>query len=136
MLVCEGRNKSLEICQHLFRQQRPSKIFLVTGQTLTDEFYISHQENEGSGCEIIVKPCLGIPETINARPVLGYNVEKVSASVGFEVVAKKGQAASTLYSVYLEEYKSSLIQFLPASFRLRVRVDGMYRYRQTLYRRN
>ena len=97
-------------------------------QILTDEFFITHQENESTDCEIIFESYLGIPETINAKLILGYNFKKTSASIGFEVVSKKGQEACPLYSVYLEEYKSSPILFLPPSFRLRVRVDDMYQY--------
>ena len=92
-----------------FRHQLPSNIFLVTGQTLTDEFSITYQENESTDCKIILEPYLGIPQTVNAKPILGYNIEKASASIGFEVVLKKGQESCPLYSVYLEEYKSSPI---------------------------
>lgn len=33
--------------------RRPDKILLVTGQTLTAEYAICHQEHEQSGCEAI-----------------------------------------------------------------------------------
>src|SRR5437764_1129584 len=48
-----------------FRDARPKRIFLVTGQTLTDEYYIYHQETEEAHCDIELQPRLGISDILN-----------------------------------------------------------------------
>jgi hypothetical protein len=50
----------------------PSTIFLVTGQTLTSEYAISHQEEGTSGCEVIVEAKVGIPTVLDSNFLIGY----------------------------------------------------------------
>jgi hypothetical protein len=88
--------------------KRPEKIFLVTGQTLTSEYNISHQEHTCTGCEIAVEASAEILSLANAKLFMGSACQKVSACFGFEVAARKSGAedAAPCYSVYLEQYES------------------------------
>ena len=57
-----------------FGSSRPNKIFLITGQTLTNEFAIAHIQEENSEIEIILEPNMGAAEAIEINPSIGYHV--------------------------------------------------------------
>ena len=66
-----------------FASSRPDRIFLVTGQTLTLEYAITHQEQEYSACEASVETTAGVPSVVEANVFLGHSLHNASASVGF-----------------------------------------------------
>jgi hypothetical protein len=81
----------------------PSSIFLVTGQTLTSEYAISHLEEGNSTCEVMVEAKVGVPSIIDTKCLVGYSFERATISAGFDVVkTKKDDEHGELYSVFLE----------------------------------
>ena len=108
---------------------RPEKIFLVTGQTLTSEYSISHQEQNSIGCEINVNVESGIPSLVDAHAFLSNGCTTATASFGFEVMKRKldGETSVPCYSIYFETYES----FPSKRFQnpnLSSRLRTMYRY--------
>jgi hypothetical protein len=89
---------------------RPNKIFLVTGQTLTPEFDIAHQEDHAMDCEILVEPKVGVPKIIEAHAILGYQFRKVSASLGFRSSGPASSDQPVLYSVFIETFDSKVLK--------------------------
>lgn len=86
-----------------FSQNRPKEIFLVTGQTLTTEFSISHFENASAGCEIHVAADVAVPPVVEAGILVGRNFETVTAGVGFQTTVSRGP---NFYSIFFEIEKS------------------------------
>jgi len=113
---------------------RPDKIFLVTGQTLTSEYSICHQEQEQSGCETIIKTSVSLPSVVDGGVYLGTRCEQVSASTGFEIssrvqVGNERSSDVLLHSIFFETTESSPInRFLFERPCLLTRVTSMYRY--------
>ena len=95
----------------VFRDPRPDKIFLVTGQTLTPEFTIAHQQERASVCEILLEPQVGIPDIVEAKGVLGYQFQNVSASLGFKFSPPSViENDAILYSIFIEIFSSKVIR--------------------------
>lgn len=95
----------------VFRNPRPDKIFLITGQTLTSEFAIAHQQERASECEILLEPRVGIPKIVEAKGILGYQFQNVSASLGFKFSPPAATEGSPiLYSVFIEIFGSKVIR--------------------------
>ena len=88
---------------------RPARIFLVTGQTLTTEYAISHLETTSESCQISVDVGTEVPSLLEAGIVLGYGLTKVTASAGFQKVVAKGAGEHDLplYSVFLKTIESA-----------------------------
>jgi hypothetical protein len=109
---------------------RPESIFLVTGQTLTTEYSITHQSEERSGCDIFLSANAEVPSIIQANAHLGYGYQKVTASSGFEVRTNASEDARYKhYSVYLQVHKSfpqKQWSVFPKS--LKVRLEDMFMY--------
>lgn len=82
----------------------PSSIFLVTGQILTPEYAISHQEEGSSACEVVVEAKVGIPQMVDINLSVGYALGKVTVSSGFDVIKKKegDKEDEELYSIFLD----------------------------------
>lgn len=110
---------------------RPSRIFLVTGQTLTDEFDITHKEENHSGCELSLEPNVGVPQLADLDAVFGYRFNKASAFSGFEVSRKPDDGTSRQYSVFLELYESRPIRRIRFEPTFRARLEHTFRYSWT-----
>ena len=119
-----------EVVNAMYPTNRPEKIFLVTGQTLTSEYDISHQEHTATGCEIAVEASAEILPLINARIFMGNACEKASACFGFEVVARRSseEVTTPCYSVFLERYESAPMKRFHKETLL-IRLSNMYRCR-------
>lgn len=103
-----------------FGEERPNKIFLVSGQTLTNEYSIAHSQEGGAEVEIVLEPSLGLPNAIEVNPRFGYQFSRASAQTGFS----HGMSASDkLYSIFFEVIESSPIKVLPTKRRLSVRIE-------------
>ena len=85
----------------VYHDSRPDNIFLVTGQTLTPEFAIAHQQERAVDCEVLLAPQVGIPEIVEAKGVLGYQFQNVSASLGFKVSPQLGLRATQIFIRFL-----------------------------------
>lgn len=108
-----------------FTSGRPEKIFLVTGQTLTSEYAISHKEQMMSECEVYLEVSAGVPVIAEANILLGYTLKKASAAMGFEnhsPVSNPGR----LYTIFLETYESYPTNIIKAK-RLVSKLTDMYR---------
>ena len=99
-------DRAWEYVNTVFEESRPSKIFLVTGQTMTSEYSICHREQGVNKCEIMLEPSARVPQILDATVHIGYQFERVSAYVGFNVVHKASEENPRLYSVYLQCYES------------------------------
>lgn len=110
-----------------FAANRPKRLFLVTGQTLTSEYSITHKEGLANECEIHLEANAGVPIVAEANLLLGYNVKRVSASIGFEVRSQTFDQMSQrrLYSVFLNVFESAPINII-RSKRLAPRLKEMY----------
>jgi hypothetical protein len=87
-----------------FPGDRPQKIFLVTGQTLANEYAISHSQRASLSCEVTVEGEADVPNLINSKVFVGYQWGRVSASSGFEIVARR---SPIFHSLFLQVYESS-----------------------------
>lgn len=87
-----------------FPGDRPQKIFLVTGQTLANEYAISHSQRASLSCEVKVEGEAEVPNLINSKVFVGYQWGRVSASSGFEIV---GRRSPIFHSLFLQVYESS-----------------------------
>jgi hypothetical protein len=112
---------------------RPKRIFLVTGQTMTSEYSISHQEQRSVDCEVYIEGEAGIPSLIEGRAYWGYEIGRVSASRGFEISARRSLRDGTeqLHSIFFNtELPSAPLnrfkKLIPNSSRLR-KVQRMYK---------
>src|SRR5436853_4474926 len=56
----------------VFNHPRPKQIYLVTGQTLTPEYNISHQDEQASDSEMLLEPGVGLAEVLKGNVRLGY----------------------------------------------------------------
>src|SRR5271154_459518 len=65
--------RAWEAVNTAYRNNRPQKIFLVIGQTLTSEYAISHQEQSNRGCEILVEGGAEIGSLIDSQLFMGYD---------------------------------------------------------------
>ena len=92
------------------RFPRPKEIFLVTGQTLTREYTISHVENLQEKCVVQVGADVGVPAMVDAGVFLGRGFEKVTPSTGFQITSPRENPC--YHSIFLEVYPSSPISRL------------------------
>ena len=104
---------------------RPSNIFLVTGQILTTEYAISHQDRGSSTCEVYIDANAEVPSLVKSHVLTGYGFQKVSASVGFQVAMKKLDD-NDFHSIFLKVFKSSPTLFIRKAslFQRLVQVHG------------
>jgi hypothetical protein len=108
-----------------YPDDRPEKIFLVTGQTLTDEFYITHQHKGHSRCEVIVQGNGDVCQ--NVTNGLGYTYDSATAFFGFEVSRRSQGPDDQLFSIFLETYESRPIKMIRFEPFLLARLDDMFK---------
>ena len=90
-----------------YGRQRPKRVFLVTGQTLTQEYSISHQQRHSTGCEVYLGGGFGIPNIIEGHTYWGYEIGRVQASLGFEISARRSEERpQQLHSIFFETESS------------------------------
>ena len=107
--------------------ERPSKIFLVIGQTLTSSYAIAHKEHNSTECEVLLSSKIAIPNLIDAKGLAQYNVEKAHATLGFEEI--KTEESEKKYSIFLDvRYSFPIHRFQVLSAGLKARLEDMYRY--------
>jgi hypothetical protein len=84
------------------------------GQTLTNEYAITYQEEKCTKCEVSVQAKASVPQVVGANVFLGHGLQNASASLGFEVIQKKSNAEGPQkwYSVYLEIEESFPMKIL------------------------
>ena len=107
-------------------RSRPDKIFLVTGQTLTSKYALSHKQHVTSECEIYIESNAGVPIAAEANVLLGRTLKKVSASMGFESHSPTN-GSERLYSIFLETYESYPTHVMGPK-RLLSKLKDMYTY--------
>ena len=117
-----------------YPKARPDTIFLVTGQTLTDEYDITHQEKAHSRCEVLLErdPNIESPEI----EVLGYKFHTATGFFGFETRRRKSPTdtgKSRLYSVFLEIHESKPIKRIRFEPALRARLEDMFKLPLSLF---
>jgi hypothetical protein len=84
---------------------RPDEIFLVTGQTLTNQYSICHQEQQSLNCEVHIEGDLNVPDVVNTNLLTGFGLTRVSASTGFQTMMdRSGEGRS--HSIFLNVSKS------------------------------
>lgn len=122
-----------EYVHTFFNNARPDSIFLVIGQTLTDEYFICHLENISSSCEVSIEPNVNITHLGEGNLRLGYGLEKARASLGFWIHksgSNENPDSLPLFSVYLQMYESfpiRRIQVITGTV-LNDRIGSMFRY--------
>jgi hypothetical protein len=93
-----------------YGHQRPKRIFLVTGQTMTPEYWISHQEKRSTGCEVSIGGEVGIPNIVEGHTYWGYDIGRVRDFRGFEISARKSNTRAgtdQLHSIFFNTESSS-----------------------------
>jgi hypothetical protein len=117
-----------------FHDSRPEKIFLIKGQTLTDEWAISHGDQGTASCEFSIEAGGDLPGFIRGHASLGHFVHKVTASSGFREMKRDSPDEPRYYSVFVEVMESKpLKRFQTKSFH--ARIDVMKRYLSIVVRR-
>jgi len=107
-------------------QSRPSKIFLVTAQTLTPGYAITHKQSGSTECEILISANIPLPAKAEANAFLGYKIETAHASHGFDEV--KAEQSGEEYAIFLNVYYSCPTRRIRlGSPSLRTRVSDMYK---------
>jgi hypothetical protein len=86
--------------------KRPRIIHLVTGQILTNEYHITHQQNSMSGCTISVKSAPSVPIKLKKGEYFMCSNDNLRATSGFEVYSA---GSDKLYSIFFETDVSSPI---------------------------
>jgi hypothetical protein len=99
-------DRAWEYVNAVFGDSRPSTIFLVTGQTMTSEYWICHKQDGVKKCHILLEPGVGIPQILDATVHAGYQFERATAYLGFNIVHKASEDHSRLFSIYLQHYAS------------------------------
>lgn len=110
-----------------FGSSRPNKIFLITGQTLTNEYAIAHIQEENSEIEIIFEPKVGVAQAIEIDPSIGYHVSRATASAGFSEYRPASADVSRLYSVFFEVIESTPINFISPEHKLSCRISDAFK---------
>jgi hypothetical protein len=84
---------------------KPKKIFLVLGQTMTTDYWITFQDSGDYGCGIQVKG--DIPTSVNGKTFIGVGLQgaATSAGAGFEIVSTRRHSRPC--SVFLEISEST-----------------------------
>jgi hypothetical protein len=91
-------------------ETRPTKIFLVTGQTLTTHYAICHQESGTFTCEVHVEADVEVPSVLNANVLVGHTWGNVSASTGFQVMTRGGNDLHSIFFKVFESYPTTFIR--------------------------
>ena len=127
--ACHGRNycdmlrwfAALEGRIWIFAQNelrsKPEKIFLVLGQTMVANYWITYQESKDSHCELLLKGDVTIPDTVETKSFLGYGLEKAAPSPNseFEIVnVDRSTVTPSLHSVFLEVFVSLPLDGVPS----------------------
>ena len=111
-----------------FLGQTPSKIFIVTGQILTKEYFISHKRYGMTACEVELEGYGDLPTWINTaeiKEIVGQGVRRVVPLSGFEQVRRSSPTDTREYSIILEVRESAPTQwFRPSS---KTRILSLYR---------
>jgi len=108
-----------------FEDNRPDRIFLVTGQALTAGYAISHKGSMATDCEVVLSASADIPTAVKASALAQYNIERAYAAMGFEEV--KSREDGKEYAIFLDaRYSAPIRRFRLRSFKQRV--EDMYRY--------
>lgn len=111
-----------------FGASRPNKIFLITGQTLSNEFAIAHIQEDNSEIEITLEPKLEVSQTIEISPSIGYHVSRAKASAGFSEYRPASSNVSRLYSLFFEVIESTPIHFISPDHKLTYRISDAFKY--------
>jgi hypothetical protein len=88
--------------------RRPTCIFLVTGQILTDEYAISHQQSGSLTCSVSVGANVEVPNVISSDVLLGTAFKKVEVGPGFQLRMEKSPN-DVLHSIFLKVRESKPI---------------------------
>ena len=102
-----------------FKSTKPKSLFLVTGQTLTNDYKITHQKNPNAGCNIEIEYLddaeMSLADSMvfkshdrDQNLYLGYAYKSISGTEGFEVT--KPQNDTAMHSVFLEVVESQPIK--------------------------
>jgi len=96
-----------------FKKRQPKSIFLVTGQTLTSNYKITHQQTTSTGCELRIEYDPGHPVAFKSHVLshnlhLGYGYRSVSGLQGFEIT-KTDYDIKAMSSVFLEVVESQTV---------------------------
>lgn len=110
-----------------FHNSRPDKIFLVTGQTLTNEWAIAHYQTNSSECEILLELGAGVPANLDVNMHLGYGFQRATAYVGFNEHQPASDDNSMLYSVFFEVIESYPMNFFPLEPKLLSLISDAFR---------
>ena len=82
-----------------FANERPSRIFLVTADTLSPSYAITHKESSSSECEVLLEASVAIPNTLDTNALVQHKIERAYASFGFEEVkASQGSENIPFYT--------------------------------------
>ena len=111
-----------------FGASRPNKIFLITGQTLSNEFAIAHIQEDDSEIEIILEPKAGVAQAVEINPSIGYHVSRAKASAGFCEYRPASSDVSRLYSLFFEIIESTPINFISTEHKLSCRISEAFTY--------
>ena len=108
-----------------YRHDRPSKIFLVTGQTLSPGYAIAHKESSSTECQVLLSANAAIPTLLDTKALTQYGIERAQATLGFEEV--KSEEDNRMYSIFLDVYPSCSVRRFKVDS-LKARVEDMYKY--------
>ena len=103
--------------------QTPSKIFNVTGQILTKEYFISHKQYGMTACEVELEGYGDLPTGINTaeiKEIIGQGVRKVVPVSGFEQVRRSSPTDIREYSTILEVREAAPTQWFRTSAKTKV----------------
>jgi hypothetical protein len=110
-----------------FPHDRPQKIFLVTGQTLSPSYAIAHKENTSEKCEIILEASANIPGLVESDVHFLKYIHSAHASMGFDDVKPPSEveADPDPFSIFLDVWPSFPVQRFKK--RAEVRLLEMFR---------
>jgi hypothetical protein len=111
-----------------FGASRPNKLFLITGQTLSNEFAIAHIQEEDAEIEIILEPKAGLAQAVEINPSVGYHVSHARASAGFSEYRPASSDVSRLYSLFFEIIESTPVNFISPEHGLSCRISEAFKY--------
>lgn len=106
-----------------FLGQIPSKIFIVTGQILTKEYFISHKHYGMTACEVELESDSDLPTAIDTAEIKGIEGQGVKTVVpvsGFEQVRRSSPTDIREYSIILKVRESAPTQWFRASAKTKV----------------
>ena len=89
-------------------RNRPQKIFLVLGQTMTNQYAISHYAEETSTCEVHLRADADFPSIAKLSVLTGYSWGEVSTSAGFQFMKPRDNRLHSVFFNVLESYPTTL----------------------------